>query len=66
MPRAIGKVETAGSAKRYAPDGNGVWHANQAIRRAERDLAHQAEVALRPHRSIGSGREARQLATPRR
>ena len=28
--------------------GQGIWHANQAVRQAERELAHQAEIAYAP------------------
>ncbi len=32
-------------AERYAPEAAGIWHANDAVREAERELARQAEVA---------------------
>ena len=38
-------LELTAGAKRYAPEGDGIWSANQAVRRAERELAHQAEAA---------------------
>jgi transposase len=38
-------LELAAGAKRYAPAGDGVWHANEAVRAAERELARQAEIA---------------------
>jgi len=38
-------LELAAGAQRYAPEGAGIWHANQAVRQAERELAAQAEVA---------------------
>jgi hypothetical protein len=38
-------LELAAGAQRYAPEGDGIWHANQAVREAERELARQAEVA---------------------
>ena len=38
-------LELAAGAQRYAPEGDGIWHANQAVREAERELARQAEIA---------------------
>jgi len=38
-------LELAAGAQRYSPAGDGVWHANEAVRAAERELAHQAEIA---------------------
>ena len=38
-------LELTAGAQRYAPEGDGIWHANQAVRQAERELARQAEVA---------------------
>ena len=43
-------LELAAGAQRYAPEGAGIWHANQAVRQAERELARQAEVAYAAHR----------------
>ena len=38
-------LELTAGAQRYAAEGDGIWSANQAVRRAERELATQAEVA---------------------
>jgi hypothetical protein len=46
--RPQARVPVLGAA--HASKGDGIWSANQAVRRAERELAHQAEVAYTPHR----------------
>jgi transposase len=38
-------LELTAGAQRYTPEGAGIWHANEAVRQAERELAAQAEVA---------------------
>jgi len=43
--KKLRQLEITAGAKRYAPEGAGIWHANQAVRQAERELAAQAEVA---------------------
>ena len=42
--KKLRQLEITAGAK-YAPEGAGIWHANQAVRQAERELAAQAEVA---------------------
>src|SRR5205823_518311 len=39
------RLQLTAGAQRHAPEGAGIWHANDAVRRAERELARQAEVA---------------------
>ena len=43
--KKLRQLEITAGAKRYAPEGAGIWHANEAVRQAERELAAQAEVA---------------------
>ena len=42
--KKLRQLEITAGAK-YAPEGAGIWHANEAVRQAERELAAQAEVA---------------------
>ena len=43
--KKLRRLELTAGRPRYAPEAAGIWHANDAIRQAERELAHQAEVA---------------------
>ena len=43
--KKLRQLELAAGAQRYAPEAAGVWHANEAVREAERELARQAEIA---------------------
>jgi hypothetical protein len=38
-------LEITAGAERYTPKAAGIWSANDAVRKAERELARQAEVA---------------------
>jgi transposase len=39
------RLELTAGAQRYTPEAAGIWHANDAVRQAERELARQAELA---------------------
>ncbi|HME02138.1 MAG TPA: IS110 family transposase [Solirubrobacteraceae bacterium] len=43
--KKLRRLEITAGAKRYAPEAAGIWHANETVRQAERELARQAEVA---------------------
>jgi transposase len=43
--KKLRRLEITAGAKRYAPEAAGIWHANETVREAERELARQAEVA---------------------
>ena len=43
--KKLRRLELTAGHQRYAPEGAGIWHANEAVRQAERELAQQAEVA---------------------
>jgi transposase len=43
--KKLRRLELTAGAQRYTPKAAGVWQANEAVRRAERELARQAEVA---------------------
>ena len=43
--KKLRRLELTAGHKRYAPEATGIWHANDAVRQAERELAQQAEVA---------------------
>ncbi len=43
--KKLRRLEITAGAKRYTPEAAGIWHANDAVRKAERELARQAEVA---------------------
>jgi transposase len=43
--KKLRRLELTAGHQRYAPEAAGIWHANDAVRQAERELAHQAEVA---------------------
>jgi transposase len=47
--KKLRRLELTAGARRYAPKASGIWRANdnQAVRKAERDLARQGEVAYR-------------------
>ena len=62
-------LELTAGAQRYTREGEGIWSANQAVRRAERKLAHQAQAAhARTVRDYHAAQAANQGAgaTPRR
>jgi transposase len=43
--KKLRRLELTAGRPRNAPEAAGIWHANDAIRQAERELAHQAETA---------------------
>jgi transposase len=43
--KKLRRLEITAGAPRYTPEAAGTWHANEAVRQAERELARQAEVA---------------------
>jgi transposase len=43
--KKLRRLEIAAGAKRCTPKAAGIWSANDAVRKAERELARQAEVA---------------------
>jgi len=43
--KKLRRLEITAGAPRYSAKAAGIWHANEAVRQAERELAHQAEVA---------------------
>jgi transposase len=43
--KKLRRLEITAGAKRYSPEAAGIWHANETVRQAERELARQAEVA---------------------
>jgi hypothetical protein len=43
--KKLRRLEITAGHRRYTPEAAGIWHANHAIRQAERELAHQAELA---------------------
>ena len=43
--KKLRRLEITAGAPRYAAEATGIWSANDAVRQAERELAHQAEVA---------------------
>jgi transposase len=43
--KKLRRLEIAAGAERYSAKAAGIWSANDAVRQAERELAHQAEVA---------------------
>ena len=43
--KKLRRLELTAGQPRYAPEAAGIWHANDAIRSAERELARQAETA---------------------
>jgi transposase len=43
--KKLRRLEITAGAKRYTPKAAGIWSANDAVRKAERELARQAEVA---------------------
>ncbi|THD78277.1 MAG: IS110 family transposase [Phenylobacterium sp.] len=43
--KKLRRLEITAGAERYTSAASGIWKANEAIRDAERELAHQAEVA---------------------
>ena len=45
--KKLRRLELTAGARRYASEAAGIWHANAAMREAERELAAQAEAAYR-------------------
>src|SRR3954464_473212 len=45
--RKLRRLEITAGAPRYAKSACGIWSTNQAIREAERELAHQAETSYK-------------------
>jgi transposase len=45
--KKLRRLELTAGHPRYTPQAAGIWHANEAVREAERELARQAEVAYR-------------------
>jgi transposase len=43
--KKLRRLQITAGAPRYSANAAGVWSANAAVRQAERELAHQAEVA---------------------
>jgi transposase len=43
--KKLRRLEITAGHPRYAPERAGIWHANDAVRAAERELARQAETA---------------------
>jgi transposase len=43
--KKLRRLELSAGHQRYAPEAAGIWHANDAVRQAERELARQAETA---------------------
>ena len=43
--KKLRRLEITAGAERYTQSGAGIWVANDAVRQAERELAHQAELA---------------------
>ena len=68
--KKLRRLEITAGAPKYAKTAGGIWSSNQAIRRAERELAAQAEASYKqlvkdqqagaPARRVGAG------ATPER
>jgi transposase len=43
--KKLRRLEITAGAQRFTPDSRGIWAANDAMRKAELELAHQAEIA---------------------
>jgi hypothetical protein len=43
--KKLRRLELTAGHRRYTPETGGIWHANEAVRQAERELARQAELA---------------------
>ena len=43
--KKLRRLEITAGAERYTQAASGIWAANDAVRQAERELAHQAELA---------------------
>ncbi len=43
--KKLRRLQIAAGAERYSPEAAGIWSANDAVRKAERELARQGEVA---------------------
>ena len=43
--KKLRRLEITAGRPRYTPEAAGIWHANDAVREAERELARQAETA---------------------
>jgi transposase len=43
--KKLRRLELTAGHPRYTPEATGIWHANDTVRQAERELARQAEVA---------------------
>jgi hypothetical protein len=43
--KKLRRLEITAGRPRYSPEAAGIWHANDAVRQAERELAQQAETA---------------------
>ena len=43
--KKLRRLEITAGHQRYTPEATGIWHANEAVRQAERELARQAELA---------------------
>jgi transposase len=43
--KKLRRLELSAGHQRYTPQAAGIWHANEAVRQAERELAQQAELA---------------------
>jgi hypothetical protein len=43
--KKLRRLEITAGHPRYTPEAAGIWHANDAVRQAERELAQQAEAA---------------------
>jgi len=43
--KKLRRLELTAGHQRYTPEAAGIWHANDAVRQAERELARQAETA---------------------
>jgi hypothetical protein len=67
--KKLRRLELTAGHPRYTPQAAGIWHANEAVRQAERELAHQAETAYtRTMRDwhAAQGNQAGASATPGR
>ncbi|MBA3263252.1 MAG: IS110 family transposase [Thermoleophilaceae bacterium] len=68
--KKLRRLELSAGHRRYAPEAAGVWHANEAVREAERELARQAETAyartVRDWHATQAQKKAGASATPGR
>ncbi len=68
--KKLRRLEITAGAPKYSKAAAGIWHANDMVREAERELAQQAEISYRrmvaDQRAGGPARKVRAGVTPER